>query len=325
MANTQKNTTFKAVHKGEVIELMGKTIVDQVYLDDTTKLSPKIAEIVAAINLRAKIDAVNTLISNLRTELTKYTDDEIDTLSEEVKTKATTAAVNNLITSLRNELTSYTNSEIAKVNTSVDTKASTDDMNSALTALENELIAYVKSEIANLINSAPETLDTLGEVADALAENETVIEALNAAIGTKAASADLTSHTGNTSNPHKVTKSQIGLGNVDNTADANKSVKYATSAGSATKATTDTDGNNIGDTYTKKSDLSSASVKYATSAGSATKASSDENGNNIANTYATKDEVKAASSGSNVYIAESIPDIMTTSDICFVVRSSTTV
>ena len=32
------------------------------------------------------------------------------------------------------------------------------------------------------------------------------------------------------------TKSEIGLGNVDNTSDANKSVKYATSAGSATSA-----------------------------------------------------------------------------------------
>lgn len=36
------------------------------------------------------------------------------------------------------------------------------------------------------------------------------------------------------------TKSEIGLGNVDNTADANKSVKYATSAGSASSATTAT-------------------------------------------------------------------------------------
>ena len=32
-------------------------------------------------------------------------------------------------------------------------------------------------------------------------------------------------------------KSEVGLGNVDNTADANKSVKYATSAGSASSAT----------------------------------------------------------------------------------------
>ena len=34
------------------------------------------------------------------------------------------------------------------------------------------------------------------------------------------------------------TKGEVGLGNVDNTADANKSVKYATSAGSAASATT---------------------------------------------------------------------------------------
>lgn len=37
----------------------------------------------------------------------------------------------------------------------------------------------------------------------------------------------LTSHTGNTSNPHSVTKSQVGLGNVDNTSDANKPVSSA--------------------------------------------------------------------------------------------------
>lgn len=43
---------------------------------------------------------------------------------------------------------------------------------------------------------------------------------------------------GKAANNHTHTKSQVGLGNVDNTADANKSVKYATSAGSAVKATT---------------------------------------------------------------------------------------
>ena len=38
-------------------------------------------------------------------------------------------------------------------------------------------------------------------------------------------------------NSHTHTKSEVGLGNVDNTADSTKSVKYATSAGSATKVT----------------------------------------------------------------------------------------
>ena len=46
--------------------------------------------------------------------------------------------------------------------------------------------AYVQTEVANLVNSAPETLDTLGEVAKAIEDNETIVEALNAAIGNKA-------------------------------------------------------------------------------------------------------------------------------------------
>ena len=42
---------------------------------------------------------------------------------------------------------------------------------------------------------------------------------------------DLTAHTGNKSNPHEVTKAQLGLSNVNNTADAEKSVSYANDAG----------------------------------------------------------------------------------------------
>lgn len=52
-------------------------------------------------------------------------------------------------------------------------------------------------------------------------------------------------------------KADVGLGNVDNTADANKSVNYATTAGSATKATQDGDGNDIASTYALASALDS--------------------------------------------------------------------
>lgn len=45
--------------------------------------------------------------------------------------------------------------------------------------------AYVKRLIANLVNGAPETLDTLKEIADALGENDDAVQALNAAIGNK--------------------------------------------------------------------------------------------------------------------------------------------
>lgn len=78
--------------------------------------------------------------------------------------------------------------------------------------------AYTDDKIADLINGAPETMDTLKEVADAISANKTVVEALNESIGTRAKEADLTEHTVNRSNPHGVTKEQIGLGNVPNVA-----------------------------------------------------------------------------------------------------------
>ena len=45
--------------------------------------------------------------------------------------------------------------------------------------------SYTDTAISNLINSAPSTLDTLGEIATAMEENADVVEALNDAIGTK--------------------------------------------------------------------------------------------------------------------------------------------
>ena len=57
--------------------------------------------------------------------------------------------------------------------------------------------AYADQKIADLINGAPETLDTLKEVADAIESSKTVEEALNNAIGTKANQTELDSHTGN--------------------------------------------------------------------------------------------------------------------------------
>lgn len=52
----------------------------------------------------------------------------------------------------------------------------------------------------------------------------------------KADKSALETHTSNKSNPHEVTKAQIGLDKVDNTKDSEKSVKYATSAKSAASA-----------------------------------------------------------------------------------------
>ena len=58
------------------------------------------------------------------------------------------------------------------------------------TELENSVkdkatTSYVDKKVADLVNSAPTTLDTLGEVATAIQNNASVVEALNSAIGNK--------------------------------------------------------------------------------------------------------------------------------------------
>ena len=130
---------------------------------------------------------------------------------------------------------------------------------------------YADKIVAALINGAPEMLNTLDKLANAVEENASIIDVLVAAIGKKAEQVELDTHTGNnvihiTSAEHEglteaikhtktehvtgvkgsaesvyrtenveITAENVGLGNVDNTADAAKSVNYAESAGNAAK------------------------------------------------------------------------------------------
>lgn len=88
-------------------------------------------------------------------------------------------------------------------------------------------------EIANLPNATEETrgmarIATTAEVEAGTNDESFVTPAkLKPVVSPLAKTADLTAHTGNKSNPHGVTKAQVGLGNVDNTADANKPVSTA--------------------------------------------------------------------------------------------------
>jgi hypothetical protein len=58
--------------------------------------------------------------------------------------------------------------------------------------------SYADTKVADLVNNAPETLDTLGEIAEALNNNADIVDAINEAIGKKADASALTDHTGDT-------------------------------------------------------------------------------------------------------------------------------
>jgi hypothetical protein len=87
---------------------------------------------------------------------------------------------------------------------------------SALASAKN----YTDTKVAGVVNSAPEALDTLYELAEALGNDPNFATTVMTEIGTKetpaGAQAKVNAHANLTNNPHSVTKSQVGLGNVSN-------------------------------------------------------------------------------------------------------------
>ncbi len=135
-----KNAILKAKIEGIIYEIMMKTGAANVYVDETTTLSAKLAEIVTDISAKAS-----------KTELT-----------EGLSTRAASSH-----THAQSDITGLTNALAERPTTTA--------MNTA-----------ISTAISNLINGAPETYDTLKEIADYISSHQDVVDSLNAAIGGKA-------------------------------------------------------------------------------------------------------------------------------------------
>lgn len=106
-----------------------------------------------------------------------------------------------------------------------------EDLQNALALKANQSTTYTKTEVDNKVKT----------VDDKVENNTQEIATIK---NSKADSSVLSSHTSNTSNPHEVTAEQIGLGNVDNTSDADKPISTETQTALDLKADKST-------TYTK--------------------------------------------------------------------------
>lgn len=84
--------------------------------------------------------------------------------------------------------------------------------------------AFVKAAVAALVDGAPEALDTLRELAEALGDDPNFVATITAEIGSKLSKA------ANLSDLADITtaRANIGLGNVDNTSDLAKPISTAT-------------------------------------------------------------------------------------------------
>lgn len=189
--------------------------------------------------------------------------------------------------------------------------AKTADMNSAIEAAKSA----VKDE---LIDGAPDTYDTLKEIADYIAKDKTGAAAMNEAIAgklgkteTAAAAAKLTTSAGSTTQPvyfdggvpkactYSLNKTvpanavftdttyTAGTGiSISSNAINNTGVRSVTAGSTANQLSVNTGG--ITTTIT---------INNVANATSATKATQDASGNVITSTYATKDEVTEAVTG----------------------------
>lgn len=223
--------------------------------------------------------------------------EELENISSGEKMSTILGKIKRAITSLIAHINNFDNPhKITKSQIELENVDNTSDVNKPVSTAQQKAIddayansnKYTDKKVADLINGAPETLDTLKEVADAIEASKTVEEALNNAIGKKANQAELDTHAGNdtihitsdertkwneaSDKKHEhsnkstldsitsesiekwnngssitgvkgaaeatyrtgdvnITPNDIGLGDVNNTADSEKSVKYAESAG----------------------------------------------------------------------------------------------
>lgn len=124
-----------------------------------------------------------------------YTETEIDTKLSEVNTSITNITNGNIVVKEAEHATSADKSTHSSTADS-SVKATQDGSGNVITdtyeiksdaqSKLEEAKSYTDTAIANLVNSAPETLDTLGELATAFNENKEVVDALDDAITNKA-------------------------------------------------------------------------------------------------------------------------------------------
>lgn len=142
-----------------------------------------------------------------------------------------------------NQITTYTKVQVDNLVSAV---------NTSLSNHENDLnnphqVTKAQVGLGNVNNTSDlsKPISTATQAALDLKANQTTTYTkteVNALV--TAVDSDLDAHVANTSNPHNVTKSQVGLANVDNTSDINKPISTATQTALDLKANQST-------TYTK--------------------------------------------------------------------------
>ena len=138
----------------------------------------------------------------------------------------TTDAKNNLVSAI-NEVDTHTDTNTTNIGTL--SSLTTDAKNNLVSAI-NEVDLHSDSTSSDLANEIARATGVEGSLSNLTTDTKTnLVSAINEVdLHSDTNSTNLSNHIGNTSNPHSVTKAQVGLGNVDNTSDLDKPISTAT-------------------------------------------------------------------------------------------------
>ena len=232
----QVDASLNAILNLSALDASFNTKSDITYVDASLNLKSDITYVDASLNLKSDITYVDASL-NLKADLASPT--FTGTVSGVTKSMVGLSNVDN--TSDANKpISTATQSAldlkatITIVDASLNLKAdlasptftgtpSAPTADATANSTQIATTAFVKSAVASLVASAPATLDTLNELAAALGSDASFSTTVSTALGQKAP-IDNPTFTGTVSG---ITKSMVGLVNVDNTSDANKPVSTA--------------------------------------------------------------------------------------------------
>lgn len=177
----------------------------------------------------------------IRLKITLENTDHI-TIQMDQSAMATVGDVLELESSIRNHVENFDNPHrTSKEQVGLGNVDDTADMDKPVSTAQQAAIdtacqqatGYTDTKIGQLINGAPSTLDTLGEIAQAMQENGNVVDALEQAIGTKASQAEVDGHMGNSTIHITASERQTWNGKQTMTGDTKDNIISFTSGDSA--------------------------------------------------------------------------------------------
>ena len=133
------------------------------------------------------------------------------------------------VSQTNNDIELNVNDSVVEAFTGDLTNLTTTDKSNLVSAI-NEVDSHSDSTASDLADEIDRAKGVEGTLSSLTTDDKTdLVSAINEVdLHSDTNATNLSNHIGNTSNPHSVTASQVGLGNVDNTSDLDKPISTAT-------------------------------------------------------------------------------------------------